>query len=319
MNIIVLQGGPSSEAEVSRRSGNNIAQTLKENHHTVTQVEFSREALKEILADPPDIVFMAMHGTPGEDGTVQGFLEAAGIPFTHSGSAAAALAIDKLRTKQIMLQTGVPTLPFILVRKGDIIPAKAEAAIHRCGLPFIVKPLREGSSVGITIVKEREHCAGIIEMSVNAYSAVLIEPFIGNGREVTVGIAGRRGEETTLPILELRTKEAFYDYHAKYTPGQTEFICPAPLLPRLKADVEAIAVQTHTALGCTAPTRIDMIIQEHDIRVLEVNTIPGMTLTSDYPYAAQVAGKSFTAVCDDIITWGLQRSHSTRGHCAAYL
>ncbi|MFA4967329.1 MAG: D-alanine--D-alanine ligase [Candidatus Margulisiibacteriota bacterium] len=290
MNIAVLMGGKSSEREVSLRSGKNVMESLKkQGFKNIFQMDLGGDLLGKLIKNKVDVVFIALHGKYGEDGCVQGLLEIAGIPYTGSRVLASALAMDKVQAKRIFQARGIPTPNYSIIDLSVDIKKEAERILRLFPLPLVVKPVSEGSSVGVTIVKEEDNLPGILKAAVAEFSSVFVEEFI-KGKEVTVGIIG----EETLPILELSPKSEFYDYKAKYTKGGTDFILPARLSKPLAKRVQATALAAHRILGCRGFSRVDIIVSgDHVPFVHEVNTIPGLTDLSDLPAAAAHAGISF--------------------------
>ncbi|MEO0080658.1 MAG: D-alanine--D-alanine ligase [candidate division WOR-3 bacterium] len=288
--IGVLMGGWSSEREVSLLSGQRVLASLKDQGYNAVGIDITRNFVNQIKAAKIDMAFVILHGRPGEDGTIQGFLELVGIPYTGSGVTASALCIDKVFTKMIFRQMGIPTPDFIPVSLGDDLDAVLAEAEQRFGYPLIVKPRSEGSSVGIELLEgrrgARERCLRVLR----GFSDMLIEPFVP-GMIATVGILGNEA----LPILELIPKQRrIYDYEAKYTRGETDFVIPARLDSRIEKKVKELALKAHKGLGCRSFSRIDMIIKGGtQPYFLELNTLPGLTDISDLPAEAEHAGISY--------------------------
>lgn len=255
----------------------------------------------------PDVAVICLHGRFGEDGTIQGMLELLGIPYTGSGVLASALAMDKAMSKKLFQLEGIPTPPSITVRSRAEADeylrglASGEASV-RC--PAVVKPSRQGSTIGISIVREPGDMAAALDTALKFDSEVLIEKFI-EGMEITGPVLGNDILEC-LPLVEIVPNGGFYDYEAKYTPGATDEICPARLSPEQTRAAQQLAVQAHRALGCRGFSRTDMLVDADGIWVLEVNTIPGMTPTSLLPRSADVAGLSFSALLDRMIDLALE-------------
>ena len=289
LKVAVLCGGRSGEREVSLRSGKNVFESLKRQKFDVIQLDTDGDLIAKLKKNKIDVVFIVLHGKGGEDGTIQGLLEIAQIPYTGSGVLASALAMNKVASKRIFQAVGIPTPKFIEVEPYSDFKKEAERVRRIFPYPMVVKPTSEGSSLGVTIVRKDDDLEKILVETVGQHGDAFIEEFI-KGREVTVGILG----EEALPILELVPKSEFYDYRAKYTQGGTEFILPARLAPVLYKRVQETALSAHRALGCRGLSRVDIIVgPDHVPYVHDVNTIPGMTDQSDLPAEAAHAGISF--------------------------
>jgi D-alanine-D-alanine ligase len=288
--IAVLMGGRSSERDVSLRSGKNVLDSLKrQGFKNVCQMDLNEDLLSRLKKEKIEAVFIALHGRFGEDGCVQGLLELSGIPYTGSGVLASALAMNKVAAKRIFQAKAIPTPNFSVVNDQVDIKKEAERIKWIFPYPLVVKPFSEGSSVGVSIVKSGDNLEGILKAAVDEFKDVFVEEFV-KGKEVTVGILG----DDALPILELKPHAEFYDYKAKYTKGGTEFILPARLSKPLTDKVQRTALLAHRALGCRGFSRVDIIVgEDHVPYVHEVNTIPGLTDTSDLPAEAAHAGISF--------------------------
>ncbi|MFQ5774242.1 MAG: D-alanine--D-alanine ligase [Kiloniellaceae bacterium] len=293
--VAVLMGGRSAEREVSLVSGRACAKALREAGYEVSEVEVGRDMgalLRALSAPAPDVVFNALHGHWGEDGCIQGLLELLGIPYTHSGVMASALAMHKQMAKRIVAAAGVASPEGIVVRRADL--RKGEVMER----PYVIKPLREGSSVGVRIVREGDNRPPIDESDWRFGDEVLVERFIP-GRELTVAVVGERA----LAVTEIRPKQGFYDYDAKYTDGRADHLIPAPVAPEITAAAMDAALAAHRALGCRGVTRSDFRYDDANggglgrLYFLEVNTQPGMTPLSLVPEQAAYAGMSFVALC----------------------
>ena len=294
----VLMGGWSAEREVSLRTGDGVAAALESRDHDVVRVVWSDDGvgLDERLRDADvDVVFLALHGRGGEDGCVQGMLELMGVPYTGSGVLASALAMDKLKAKEMFRLHNVPTPPYYVAGRADLGDL---AELHGSfGFPAIVKPRREGSSVGLAKVENLGELAAAVEQALAFDEQVLVERFV-RSTEVHVGILDGR----VLGAIEVRPKNGLYDYRAKYTAGMTEYICP-PRLPatRLRG-IMNLAERAARSLGCTGACRVDLLVTEGENEyVLEVNTLPGMTPTSLLPKIAQAAGIDYPSLCEAIL------------------
>lgn len=297
-HIAVLKGGPSAEREVSLRTGAAVAAALRTLGYAVDEVDVTGRDF--VLPPQTDFAFLCLHGTFGEDGEVQALLEKRGVPFTGCGIAASRLAFDKEASKAAFRAAGVPTPSGTVLGKGEALDAAFP-------LPLVVKPSRQGSTVGMSFVFERAGVAPALEKAWQHDDRALVEAFV-KGREFTVGILG--GE--ALPPVEIVPKQGFYDYDNKYTAGATDYFCPARLDAAKTAEIRKHALAAHAALGCRVYSRVDVLLDEAGSPfVLEVNTIPGMTATSLLPKAAAAAGIDFPALCEKILRLseaGLPRS-----------
>ncbi len=293
----VLYGGSSAEREVSLTSGVGVHRALRQQGVDVHLFDTGLRSLAELAAQGFDRVFIALHGRWGEDGTIQGALELLRIPYTGSGPAACALAMDKVMTKRIWLQHTLPT-PRFAVLKPD---SDFDRIVHDLGLPLIVKPSHEGSTLGLTRVEQAEQMADAYRVASRYDTEVLAEEFI-QGRELTVAIMGQGDEAYALPIVEIIAPGGNYDYLHKYHSTQTQYICPAELPTPLAAYIQRISLRAYRAVGCSGWGRVDVMLS-HDNRafLLEVNTAPGMTGHSLVPMAAQAAGMSYPELCVEIL------------------
>jgi D-alanine-D-alanine ligase len=294
--VAVLHGGMSAEREVSLNTGRQVIEALKEAGFEVTPIEVTADlaALIAALTPPPDVVFNALHGRFGEDGTIQGVLDYLGIPYTHSGMRASALAMDKAAAKAAFAHAGLPVAPHRLIEI-------AELADHDpLPPPYVVKPVNEGSSVGVSLVRlgDNRNARIVDEWK---YGLAMVEQYIP-GRELTVCVL----EDRALVVTEILTDQEFYDYNAKYAPGGSRHVLPAALSPEVTHRAKDIALAAHRALGCRGATRSDFRYDEASDRLilLEVNTQPGMTRTSLLPEQAQYAGISFSELC----SWMVERA-----------
>jgi D-alanine-D-alanine ligase len=305
LTVALLSGGVSSEREVSLNSGNQVYAALDKDRYEVLRYD-PKTDLPRLVADARriDIALIILHGPFGEDGTVQGMLDLLGIPYQGSGVLGSAVAMNKLVSKQLYSQAGLPVPSFLALRSGDEV--KPEAVTARTGLPLVVKPVSGGSSVGMSIVRSESSLAAAIEKALQYDEAVLAEAYI-DGIEITGAVLGNENPEA-LPLIEIVPDKSheFFDYEAKYTPGLTQEICPARVDEALAEKARTYAVLAHQALGCRGYSRTDMILKGKELFVLETNTIPGMTATSLFPQAAAAAGLPFGQLLDRLIELGLE-------------
>ncbi|WP_281975466.1 D-alanine--D-alanine ligase [Halobacillus litoralis] len=299
MKIAVLYGGTSGEREVSLSTGKGIIKALINKGHEVIEIDFSPERIEEILQLDVDLVFIGLHGRFGEDGKIQGLLDMIGLPYVGSGVLSSALAMDKAKSKQIFSLNGLYTA------KSEVYDVSVEeefASIEKeindkFSLPFVIKPNQEGSTLGLTIVKEEKQVMEAIQMATQSDSMILVEDYV-KGREMTVPVIGLKGKEHALPVIEIIPKNDYYDFDSKYKPGGSEHIVPAKVEDSMTAQLQEDAVLAHQLLGCDVYSRVDFIINENNEPIiLEVNTLPGMTPTSLFPDSAQAVGMSY----DDLI------------------
>jgi D-alanine-D-alanine ligase len=301
----VLMGGCSAEREVSLRTGEGVAAALESRGHDVVRVVWGHDGsgLDELLrAAAVDVVFLALHGRGGEDGCVQGLLELMGIPYTGSGVLASALAMDKLKAKEMFRLHNVPTPPYYVTGRADL--KNLEELHGSFGFPAIVKPRREGSSVGLGKAQNLPELADAIAHALAFDERVLVERFV-RSTEVHVGIL----DDRTLGAIEVRPKRGLYDYRAKYSAGMTDYICPPQMPSTRLRGVMNLAERAARALECAGACRVDLLVTEGENEyVLEVNTLPGMTPTSLLPKIAASAGLDYPSLCETIL--GGARLHS---------
>ena len=287
--IGVLAGGPSNEREISLKSGKAVHKALVEEGCDSVFLDIKDDLHDIIKKQNIDVAFVALHGRFGEDGTVQKMLESGGVPYTGSGPEASRLALDKIAAKEIFDKNGIPIPDYMVLEKGrfDI------RQLHTMGLPLVVKPQFEGSSIGLSVVRTREDIRKALDKAFEYGSTALVEKFI-NGRELTVGMLGDRA----LPVIEIVTKNRVYDYTAKYSDPETRYLVPAPIDEPAAAKAKELARRAHASLGCRFFSRVDMMMDPSGkIFVLEVNTIPGMTERSLLPKAAAASGLNFGKLC----------------------
>jgi len=294
-HVGVLMGGMSAEREISLKSGEAVAGALEERGYQVTKIFVDQDIDRVLRQTPIDVAFIALHGTYGEDGCIQGLLELLGIPYTGSGVLASALSMDKLKSKELFRLYNVPTPPYYGL---EIDRADELEEIHGSfGFPVFVKPRRGGSSVGAGRANDFAELSARVEEGGRFDSSVLVERFVA-GREVAVGLLDGRA----LGAIEIEPKGAFYDYKSKYQAGQSRYHFPARLTPTRYKGVLNIAERANAALGATGATRVDVLVTEGENEyVLEVNTIPGLTKTSLLPKIAKGAGYEFTDLCSAMV------------------
>jgi len=298
LHVAVLMGGWSAEREVSLSSGKGIADALEKNGHKVSRVDMDRNIALVLDGIRPDVEFNALHGVPGEDGTVQGMLDLMQIPYTHSGLATSVIAIDKELTKQQLVPAGIP------MPKGTIVTSASLYEADPIPRPYVLKPVNEGSSVGVAIVTDDSNYGHPIGRDVTGpwqeFDELLAEPFI-KGRELTTAVLG----DKALCVTELKTAQGFYDYDAKYTEGLTEHVCPAEIPAEIEKLCLDYALRAHQILGCKGTSRTDFRWDDEQgaagLFVLEINTQPGMTPLSLVPEQARHMGISYEQLVEIIV------------------
>lgn len=304
--VAIVCGGPSAEAEVSRSSGAEVATGLEEHVEHVAVLEYGPDLHDQLRDEAIDVVFPVMHGPPGEDGTLQGFLETIRMPYVGSGVLASAAAMNKHVAKSIYRTRGLPVASDRFIQRTEDAAASANLLVAELGLPVVVKPVDQGSALGVEFCHDEEHLASELAAGVEAAQALLVEQNV-NGREITVGVLESEGGVQALPVLEILTPDdGWYDYEHRYTAGLSEHLVPAPLEPRLASHLQDLALAAHEALGCRDLSRSDFVLSEDGAPVLlETNTLPGMTATSLYPDEARAAGIEF----HDLLAGLVHRAH----------
>ena len=298
LHIAVLMGGWSAERPVSLMSGEGVAKALESRGHRVTRVDMDRDVALRLSEAKPDVVFNALHGSPGEDGTVQGMMDLMGLTYTHSGLATSVIAIDKELTKQALVPHGIP------MPGGRIVETAELYERDPLPRPYVLKPVNEGSSVGVAIITEGgNHGQPISRDSAGPwreFPRLLAEPFI-RGRELTTAVLG----DEALAVTELKPKSGFYDYDAKYTDGMTVHVCPAEIPPEIAEACMAMALEAHRLLGCKGTSRADFRWDDEQgldgLYLLEVNTQPGMTPLSLVPEQGRHVGLPYDALVERIV------------------
>lgn len=302
LHVAVLMGGWASERPVSLMSGEGVASALEERGHRVTRIDMDRTVATRLTEAAPDVVFNALHGVPGEDGTVQGMLDLMGIPYTHSGMVTSVIAIDKELTKQALVPHGVPMPGGHIVKSADLYQADP---LPR---PYVLKPVNEGSSVGVAIVMDESHFSNPIKPEEKGpwqeFESLLAEPYI-RGRELTAAVLNDR----PLLVTELVPKTEFYDFEAKYTDGMTVHVCPAEIPDDIAQLCLDYALQAHRILGCRGTSRSDFRWDDEQgvagLYLLETNTQPGMTPLSLVPEQARHCGIAYGELVELIIAEAL--------------
>ncbi|TXC68734.1 D-alanine--D-alanine ligase [Sphingorhabdus soli] len=297
-HVAVLMGGWSHEREVSLMSGTGVADALESRGHRVTRIDMDRNVAATITGARPDCVFNALHGVPGEDGSVQGMLDLMGVPYTHSGLVTSVIAIDKELTKQRLVPHGIP------MPKGRIVASDSLYEGDPLPRPYVLKPVNEGSSVGVAIVTDASNYGNPIARDAKGpwqeFPELLAEPFVA-GHELTVAVVGGKA----LAVTELKPTQGFYDYDAKYTDGLTQHVCPAEIDPEIADYMMELAMRAHELLGCKGPSRSDFRWDETQgkdgIFLLETNTQPGMTPLSLVPEQAKYAGIDYAELVERIV------------------
>ena len=307
LRVALLAGGVSAEREVSLKSAHQVYNALDKEKYDIVRYD-PRDDLPRLVQDASsiDVALIILHGRLGEDGTIQGFLESLGIPYQGSGVLGSAVAMNKIVSKRLYEQEGLPVAPYLIADRNE--PPDPRSIVAQLGLPVVIKPEHEGSSIGLSIVRREDALLEGLEKAWAYDRRCLVEKYIA-GIEVTGGVLGN-DELTALPLVEIIPGEQFefFDYEAKYTPGATKEICPARLSPELTRMAQDLALRAHRALCCRGYSRTDMIVDHsaEKIYVLETNTIPGMTQTSLFPQAAAAAGISFSQLLDRLITLALE-------------
>lgn len=292
--IGVLLGGLSAEREVSLKSGTAVHKALLARGYDAVAIDVGRDLAAQLVKEKVEVAFVCLHGRYGEDGSVQGLLELMGIPYTGSGVLASALAMDKIFAKKIFAASGLTITPYIVAVEGDNLTAENLPF----PLPVVVKPSREGSSVGVSIVKSADALSAAVEEAFRYDREILIEQYV-KGREIQVGILDGRG----VGAIEIVPKKEFYDFEAKYTDGMATHIMPAPMPQDQYAAILTAGEQGHSCLGCSGYSRVDFIVTDDwKFYILEVNTLPGMTALSLLPEIAQHAGISFEELVERIVS-----------------
>ena len=300
--VAVLMGGRSAEREVSLMSGSGVLQALQASGVDAHAFDPAERDLSELKREGFDRCFIALHGRYGEDGTVQGALELLGIPYTGSGVMASSIAMDKTMTKSVWLAEGLPTPRYVLVRREQLAQVVAEDLVAQLGLPLIVKPAREGSSIGVTKVTQVQQIAQALAEAAQCDADVLCEQCIV-GDEVTCPVLGEGDAAQALPVIRIVAPEGNYDYQNKYFTDDTQYLVPGGLAAGEEEAIQALVVKAYQVLGCRGWGRIDVMIDAASRApyLLEINTSPGMTGHSLVPMSARSAGISYEALCCQLL------------------
>lgn len=310
LNITVIYGGVSSEREVSLRSGVAVYEALRRGgFKNVTLFDLTRESIGMLSTLQCDLVYLALHGKGGEDGCIQGMLELMGIPYTGSGVLASASCMDKIRTKELLIQAGLPTPGFVKLSREDCVDREAVACmlIEKIGFPMVLKSPCEGSSIGVYIVNDKSEIKRSMDDIFDIGDMLLCEAFV-DGVELTLPIIGNT-ELTALPVIEITSENEFYDYESKYTAGMCKHIIPARISQSDMELVSEIGKKAYRALGCCGLSRIDLILDKlRGPMIIEINTLPGMTEMSLFPDSARYAGISVEELVERIVVWALEKN-----------
>ena len=305
--VAVMLAGTSPERKISIKSGKAIADALEEAGYAVTKCAVNGDDLKSLGSASYDCVFIALHGGFGEGGGMQALLEEAGIPYTGSGPEASRRAMEKVLTKERFLDAQVPTPRFLNISR-EHQPMEIEVFLAHVGMPVAVKPAAAGSSVGVEIVYDQQRVFTAVEHALEYGDEALIEEYI-RGRELTVGIL----DDENLPIVEIVPRGKFFDYEAKYTKGQTEYIIRPLISDPLEREINDAAARAYKALGCRDFARVDLMLTSEGPDILEINTIPGFTETSLLPMAAREAKIAFPELCSRIVRMAIDRKKPSAG------
>lgn len=311
IRLALIAGGTSDEREVSLRGAAGVEKALDSNKYSIVRYDPATD-LARIANDAAsiDVAFLLLHGVNGEDGTIQGFLDLLGIPYQGAGVLGSALAMDKNLAKVMYRLAGLPVAPWVMVESGNL--TDTSRIVNEVGLPCVVKPVRQGSSIGMSIVREIDKLAAALQLALKHDSDVMVERYI-KGRELTAGVLGN-ADLQALPLVEIipDAKYEFFDYEAKYQPGASREICPAEVSEAVRQKAQDYAVRAHRALQLRCYSRTDMILADDELYLLETNTIPGMTPTSLLPQAAAAAGYPFGALLDRLIALAQERPAGPR-------
>lgn len=315
LNVWVVCGGPSGEAEVSRTSGRGVCAALRRVGHRAELVEFEPAMTRALLESPPAVVFPVTHGTLGEDGCLQGLLEVFDVPYVGSNVLASAVGMNKPCAKALWRLGGLPVAVETVVRRGEAVATRAAEIRRLLGARVVVKPASGGSAIGVTRISAQDDnakLAATIETVLGIDDAALVEQWV-TGKEVTCGVLDLDAQLRALPpTLIVPERADFYDFVSKYAPGGSRHLCPAPLPPPYLERIRALAIRAHQLAGARDLSRVDFVVDEtvgvdEGLWILEINTLPGMTPTSLYPEAAAIAGVSFETLVDGLVRQAVAR------------
>lgn len=312
MRVALIAGGSSDERDISLKSAEGAKSALEEAGYEVEQFDPSiKEDIEKLVTGNYDVAFLTLHGRGGEDGSIQGFLETIGLPYTCSGIVGSALAIDKAKAKIMYESAGVPTPQSVTVNRydisGDQLQSTASKIISKLGQKVVVKAATEGSSIGVYIVEGKEALTEALTDAMELDEHVVVEQYVA-GRELTCAVIGPDDNMLALPIIEIIPMNESYDFESKYSAGGCEHICPAEIDQTIAAKIQAKAIDAHLCLGCKDVSRTDFILQpDGSFTALETNTIPGMTGVSLLPDAAKAAGVSFPDLCIALVQLALNK------------
>ena len=305
-------GGQSSERDVSLRTGAAVHRALCRRGYDAVMIDVGPTLSRDLQDQKVSLVFLALHGPGGEDGSIQGFLETLGIPYTGSGIQASAVGMHKETTKTMLAAHGIPVPAGIVAKRGEKISSAQALRRGKLRWPVVVKPASEGSTIGVTIVKKPAQWSEALTLAHKYDRDAMIEAYIP-GHEVTVSLLGRQAQAPlVLPAVEIVAPGGFYDFSAKYEKGRTQYLCPAPLSATITKQIEALALRTYEVLGCAGAARVDFRITPRGRPyVLEINTVPGMTETSLLPMAAAQAGIGYEELTERILESAVAKMKGT--------
>ena len=305
--IAVLMGGRSLERSISLKSGKRIARALTERGYDVLELDVDETLVPTLMSEKPDLVYIALHGKGGEDGTIQELLEIGGIPYTGPGPLASIIGFNKVLSKELFIANGIPTPRYFTISSATLEEMGASnllpTAWEKLGSPLVVKPAAQGSALGVKIVRELDDLGGALIEALSYDDRVLLEEHVA-GTEIAVSVIGD-SEPEALPAVEVVPESGFFDFDARYTPGKTEYFIPARLEKSVAAEASRLALEAHKLLRCKDLSRVDMIVRDGHPLVLELNISPGMTETSLLPLAAEAAGMSFADLVERLVKLAL--------------
>lgn len=308
--IAVLMGGQSSEREISLKTGQAVHQALLRRGYDAVAIDVGDRLYQDLKEQEVAIAFLSLHGPGGEDGLVQGFLETLGIPYTGSGVRASAVGMHKVMTKTLLAAHGIPVPPGTVIGEGDRPSLTKVLRAAKLQLPIVVKPVSQGSTIGVTIVRRTNQWKEALALAHRYDPEAMVEGYIP-GHEATVSLLGTTvGRAEVLPAIEIVAPEGFYDFTAKYQKGKTQYLCPAPLPTKVLQKIRELAYRSYEVLGCEGAARVDFrITPRGQPYVLEINTVPGMTATSLLPMAAAQAGIGYDELVERILQSALDRAN----------